>query len=558
VVKVDGNSPVTKDLPQVTTQGYVMKLTDDGTGRLDVSINSSGTADGNIYLFAHTGQVINAAETVGLSGGTAHFKISKARLADGITHITVFNSAKQPVCERLYFKRPAQQLFIDASADQQQYNLRKKVSLSVLAKDETGKPMDADMSLAVYRVDSLQSVDHSDIFSYLWLNSDLKGSIESPEYYLKNTNAESDEALDNLMLTQGWRRFKWSSILSNKPAEFSFIPEYNGHIIAAKIVNTLTGAPAPGILSYLGIPGKRVQLYTCRSDSMGRLSYNTKNFFGPNEVIAQTNTVIDSTYRIDFVSPFSEQYSKTFLPKFEFTGGMQTALQDHSLGVQVSNVYSANNLKRFYDPLIDSSAFYGRPFKTYKLDDFVRFTTMEEDLREYVSEDNIVKTKGKFHIKVLSGTGILDGGDPLVLLDGIPVFNIDKIFTVDPLKVRKLEVINQRYFYGLSEEEGIFSFTTYKGDLGGVDLDPHAVVIDYEGLQFEREFYSPVYDTEARTASRLPDFRNLLYWSPSVRKQGKDAISFYTSDEKGKYIGVIQGISANGEAGSQSFSFDVK
>jgi hypothetical protein len=503
-------------------------------------------------------QTVSAAESAYISGGTAHFKISKNALAEGTTHFTIFNDAKQPLCERLYFKRPAQQLIITAAADQQQYNLRKKVSINLSANDAAGKLLNPDMSIAVYRTDSLQAIDYDDIFSYLWLKSDLKGSIESPDYYLKNVNAESDEALDNLMLTQGWTRFKWSQLLSNKPAEFNFLPEYTGHIINAKIVNTETGAPAKDILTYLAVPGKRVQLYTSRSDSTGHLLYNTKNFYGPNEVIDQTNTLFDSTYRIDFISPFSEQYSKTFLPKFEFTPGMQNALQDHNLSVQVLNIYSGNSIKRFYDPLIDSSAFYGIPFKTYKLDDFVRFTTMEEDLREYVSEDNIYKSKGKFHIKVLTGNGFLDGGDPLVLLDGIPVFNVDKIFSVDPLRVRKLEVVNQRYFYGASEEEGIFSFTTYKGDLGGVDLDPHAVVIDYEGLQFQREFYSPVYDTEAKAANRLPDFRNLLYWSPSVNKQGKDALSFYTSDQKGKYVGVIQGITGNGEAGSQYFTFEVK
>jgi hypothetical protein len=158
---------------------------------------------------------------------------------------------------------------------------------------------------------------------------------------------------------------------------------------------------------------------------------------------------------------------------------------------------------------------------------------------------------------VLTGTGPTDG-DPLVLLDGIPVFNIDKIFAIDPLKVQKLDVVNQRYIYGPAQTEGIFSFTSYKGDMAGVDLDPHAVVIDYEGLQFQREFYSPVYDTETKAASRIPDFRNLLFWSPSIYKQGKEAVSFYTSDQKGKYIGVIQGITANGEVGSQYFSFEVK
>jgi len=172
-----------------------------------------------------------------------------------------------------------------------------------------------------------------------------------------------------------------------------------------------------------------------------------------------------------------------------------------------------------------------------------------------VSEDNIVRSKGKFHIKVLNDRGFLDG-DPLVILDGVPVFDVNKIFSVDPLKVRKLDVIRERFFYGPSEQEGVFSFTTYKGDLGGVELDPKAVVIDYEGLQLRRQFYSPVYETEAQAASRIPDFRNLLYWGPNVNNQ--DKVSFYTSDQAGKYVGIVQGLTANGDAASQYFTFEVK
>ncbi|MDF2433266.1 MAG: hypothetical protein JWP44_2897 [Mucilaginibacter sp.] len=552
------NKTLTKELPQINNAGYVMNLTDDGSGKLDLVVSSNNSASENVYLLAHTRQDIKVAETAVISDGKAHFFINKSNLGDGISHLTVFNNSKQPVCERLYFKRPTYQLFINASADQQQYDLRKKVNINISTKNKAGNPVNAEMSIAVYRVDSLQKVDNSNIFNYLWLSSELKGGIESSDYYFNKVTPETDEALDNLMLTQGWRRFQWSQVIANKTAEFNFLPEYYGHIITAKIVNSETGVPAKNVLTYLGIPGKRVQLYTAKSDSSGRLIYYTKDFYGPNEIIAQTNQLVDSTYRVDVASPFSEQYVKTTFPLFNFTSNTFNALKEHSLGIQVLNIYSGNKIKRFYEPVIDSSAFYGKPFATYKLDDFVRFTTMEEDLREYVKEDNIVKTRGNFHIKVLSDRGFLDAGDPLVLVDGIPVFNINKIFTIDPLKVRKLEVMPNIYYYGPSVEGGIFSFTTYKGDLGGVELDPRAVVIDYEGLQLRREFYSPVYDTQDQVGSRIPDFRNLLYWSPSVTASGKEPVSFYTSDQPGKYVGVIQGITANGDAASQYFTFDVK
>lgn len=557
IIYIENNAPLIKAIPEINAHGYVMKLTKIENGQLDITVHGNNTTGEAIYLFVHTRQEMKAAETTVITNGIAHFIINSNVLGDGISHFTVFNSLKQPVCERLYFKSPEQQLFIDATTDQQLYGLRKKVNINVATKDKAGKSQNAELSMAIYKVDSLQAVDQNDIFSYLWLNSDLKGFIESPGYYFKNKDAETAEALDNLMLTQGWRRFEWHQVLGNKPASFTFLPEYNGHIISAKIVNSQTEAPGKGIITYLGVPGKRVQMYNSQSDSLGHLIYNTKDFFGPNEVIVQTNTLKDSTYRIDVLSPFSEQFSKTPLPTFDFNSATAKALQEHSLGVQVLNIYFGNKLKQYDDPKADSSAFYGVPFKTYKLDDFTRFTTMEEDLREYVAEDNIVKQKGHFHIKVLNSREFLDG-DPLVLLDGIPVFNVDKIMAIDPLKVKKLEVVPFRYYYGPTEEEGIFSFTTYKGDLGGVDLDPKAVVLDYEGLQLHRQFYSPVYDSDAKVATRLPDFRNVLYWTPSVNNMGNGNVSFYTSDQPGKYEGIIQGINTKGDAGSQCFSFEVK
>ncbi|WP_216849052.1 hypothetical protein [Pedobacter sp. L105] len=550
-----GSTKIIQDLPEVSQQGYVMKLEDNGSGQLNVTVTSAGNKEGNVYLFAHTRQAIKAARSETLVNGMAHFTISKNSLGEGISQFTVFDEAKQPVCERLYFKKPVQQLLIAANTDQQEYNLRKKVNVRVMAKDLAGKAADAELSMAVYRVDSLQSLDPGNIFNYLWLSSELKGIVESPEYYFKNSGADVNEALDNLMLTQGWRRFNWANILANKPVSFTYLPEYTGHLITAKIVNIVTNLPAKNILTYLGVPGKRVQLYTSKSDSSGNLLYNTRDFYGPNEIIVQTNSLIDSTYRIEVLSPFSDQHSSAELPKFSISQGQLTAIQEHSLGVQVMNIYSGNHIRKFSDQVVDSTAFYGKPSSVYKLDDFTRFTTMEEDLREYVKEDNIVKTKGKFHIKVLSGVGFLFG-DPLVLLDGIPVFSMDKVMTVDPLKVKKLEVMPFSYYYGPSAEQGVFSFTTYKGDLGGVELDPHAVVLDYEGLQLNREFYSPVYDTAAQAASRIPDFRNLLYWSPEINTE--DAVSFYTSDRAGKYVGVIQGITANGDAGSEYFTFEVR
>lgn len=557
IIKIDGKT-IERDLPAINDNGYVMNVKDNGSDQLTITVNTNLPA-ANIYLFAHTRGVIKAIETAVTGNGTAQFNINKSKLGDGISQLTIFNNDKQPVCERLYFKRPIKKLLVNAAADQQQYSTRKKVNIAIDAKDQNNAPVVADLSLSVYRLDSLQHPDRQDIQNYLWLSSDLKGNIESPEYYFKNSGPDVDEAIDNLMLTQGWRRFKWSDVLKNKAPEFNFLPEFNGPIISAKIVNQLTNKPDKDVIAYLAIPGKRVQMYTSGSDSLGRLIFNMKEFYGPGEIVVQTNTLIDTIHHIDVLSPFSEQYANIPLHNLALTPNLQKAIEDQNLNIQVQNIYNGTKMRQYYDPQIDSSAFYGTPYKTYLLDNYTRFTTIEEVMREYVTEVNIFHPKNSFHIKVINGTGYLSDIDPMILIDGVPFFDVNKIFSTDPLKIYKLEDVPYTYYWGPSVEAGIFSYTSYKGDLAGTEIDPHAVVMDYDGLELQREFYAPVYDNDKALASHIPDFRNVLYWAPYVTTdtKGKNSLSFYTSDKTGQFLGVIQGLTANGEAGCSSFTFQV-
>ncbi|HTK20541.1 MAG TPA: hypothetical protein VL442_13535 [Mucilaginibacter sp.] len=552
-----GNAPVVKNLPAANEKGYVMTLIDNGSDKLQVTVSSNVvSSDGSVYLFAHTRRAVKVAQMDPVVNGTATFVFDKTVLDEGISHLTVFNGDKHPVCERLYFKRPTKNLVIDAAADQQNYGSRKKVNISLDAKSQSGKLLEANLSMSVYRLDAYQTLEAGDITSYFWLTSDLRGSIESPEYYIQNNSAE---AADNLMLTQGWRRFQWSDVLQNKQPSFAFLPEYNGHIVTGKIINTTTNAAAFDVIAYFSVPGKRVQLFTAKSDTSGHILFNTKDLYGSGEIVVQTDSHRDTTYHIDIQNPFSEQFSKIALPPFDLTADMQKPLEQQNIAMQVQNIYAGNKTKQFYEPYIDSTGFYGRPDKVYRLDDYTRFTTMEEVLREYIREVNVFHPHKTFQIRIIGEKGFLDS-DPLVMLDGVPIFDMNKVMAIDPLKIRRLDVIKDRYFWGAADAEGILSYASYKSDLAGVEVDPHAVVMDYEGLQLQRLFYSPVYDTDAQVSSHTPDFRSLLFWAPTIKTNasGKNQISFYTSDEEGKYVAIIQGMTADGDSGSQTFTFDVK
>lgn len=551
-VKVPGEKVPEQAFIPVNASGYAMHLTDDGTDLLKVQASTKNAGE-RVFLLTHSRSI-----TKDLQTGSNNFQVSKAKLGEGINHLTLFDQAGKPVCERLYFKRPASTLQITAKAAQNQFGTRSRVALDI-ATATGGKGVAADLSAAVIKLDNLQAADDEDIESYLWLRSDLQGNIESPGWYFKNRTAEADSALDNLLLTQGWRRFKWDDVLSGRKPALSFPPEINGHLITAKLTNTQTGNVAKNVMAFLSVPGRRVQLSTSKSDSEGMLYFGTRDMFGLGEIMVQTNTLVDSTYRANILTPFSDKFSDFKLPAYKVNLLQAESIKASNLAVQVQNIYHSDAVKRFIDPGLDSSAFFGEHSTLYKLDDYVRFTSMEDVLREYVMGVLVSRPRNHFKITVANNTGPLSGA-PMVLIDGVPEFNMDKVFSIDPLKISKLNVIHEVYYLGPSVSDGVLSFLSKKGDLAGMEIDPKTVVVDYDGMQLQREFYSPVYDNEQQRASRLPDFRTVLYWMPDAGtdNSGHRPISFYTSDQPGRYGVIVQGITPGGSAGSGTFTFEVK
>jgi hypothetical protein len=563
VITLPDSQKIIQQLPAAFNNGYVMHLGEAGNNMLSITVQSPGNNSlSEIYLFAHTRGVVKAVLNNNIQNGTATFLIDKAKLGDGISHFTVFNAAKVPVCERLYFKFPNQRLQIKLAGDNQEYSTRKKITIHITTADQTGIPLGANLSMAVYRLDSLQEPDEMNIDNYLWLSSDLAGTIESPGYYFNNNGTGTEEAMDNLMMVQGWRRFRWENILQNKKPAFDFVPEYVGHIVKGKITDSATGVAAQGVGVYLSSPGKWSQFRSSVSDSNGIIHFDMKDFFTSGELILQTRNIKDSFLNIEILNPFSDKFSDRLLSAYNINQINTHTLMNHNVGVQVQNQYAGNRLNKFLSPDMDTIPFFGKPDVTYLLDNYTRFTTMEEVLREYVAPITLRSHSGKYELNVLDKQKehVFFESNPLVLLDGVPVLDFNRIINYDPLKVKKLDIITQSYFYGNMAFEGILNFVTYNGHLQGFELDPHSTVIDYEGLQSQREFYSPVYDTKQQAESRLADFRNLIYWSPDIKtnSKGETDLSFYSSDLTGKFVAIIQGISADGKTGTRMIEFEVK
>lgn len=543
----------TIELPAVEAKGFVMQVTDAPAGALTIKIETSSPSAGNqpVFLAAHTRQVLKLAESATFKNGVAEFVISKDKLGEGISQLTVFDEDRKPVCERLYFKQPVKKLSIEAVAAKSRYSARQQVDVAVSATDEQSRPAAGTFALSVYKIDSLATLPAADLLSYLWLSADLKGRIDSTAYYFSENDVE---AMDNLMLSHGWRKFNWHT--AGAPA-FEFAPEYNGHLVTGKIVHARTGLAAAGVPVYLAVAGAAAHLSATQSDPGGTFSFELPAHYGAGDIVVQAHSSKDSAYRIEIKSPFYAGYSAAKLPQLVLSKQNEEQLVARNVSMQVQHAYYTDSLERFATPHVDTTPFYGVADRSYLLDEYTRFTTMEEVLNEYVTEVILVKRDGRFYPHMLKGTQGPQEGEPLVLLDGVPVDG-NKMVSYDPLKVRKLDVVVSRYVLGSDIYGGIVHFMTYKGGPENLRLEAGAIIMDYEGLQMKREFYSPAYEKGA--ASTLPDFRNVLFWSPGIKtsESGQAAITFFTSDVAGKYIGVIEGMDAKGRAGRRQFTFEVE
>ena len=545
-------------LPAAAARGYVLQLAEAGAAQLRLHVAAQGRAPGtaSLALLAHSGQHVATAQVAQLNAqGEANFLVAKSALLPGISHFTVFEG-RQPVAERLYFRRP-RALPLAATVAPAAYGPRAPVAVR-LALPATAAA--ATVSLAVYQLDSLASgPPPADISSFLSLTSDLKGTVENPGYYLRDSSQVGQEAADNLMLTHGWSRFRWADVLASLPPSLPYPPELHGPLVRGRVL-TAAGAPAPGITAYLAAPSRAPRFYTATSRADGGLLFEPKDLDGPQTLTLQTDWRRDSTYQLALLAPYSERFVPFVAAPLVLAPALAADLTRRHLQAQLQPAYFAR-YQQYNLPPHDTLAFYGTPPAQYNLDDYTRFKVLEEVLREYVQGVYVRPRKDGFHLLVgdqLHHT--LFEADPLVLLDGVPMFNLNKFMAFDPLRIRRVAVFTNRYSYGSQDYEGLLSFTTYQGDMQGFILDPRALLEVYEGVQGQREFFAPRYETAQQRQSPLPDQRNLLYWQPAITLAPgtTQQFTFYTSDQPGHYRVEAQALATDGQAGSTSTVFEVK
>ncbi len=553
VFTLSNGRSVTKELPVALSTGFVMQLQEQGQGELLIHVRSNTATDGaEIFLVGHNRKQSQVAEKTNMVNGQAVFRVSRGNLGAGINTFTVFANRK-PVAERLYFIQPPVSSFT-ARLDQKEYFSRKKASV-VFAEPSPELLDPQTVSLSVYKIDTLQQRDQMDIVNYLWLTSELNGNVEHPAFYF-SSHAMAKEAADNLMLSHGWRRFKWNDVMELNKSTFTYPYETTGPMLMASVLDASGKKVTREIPVFLSIPTTRHKLFAAKTNPSGVAQFQVKDFYGQGEVFVQT-AAQDSMYSVELLSSFSDKYTVVNHKAIQNFSVDPALLVQYSVGMQASNIYNGASLARFRSVTpVDSFPFYGKAMYSYNLDDYKRFTTMEEVFREFVREINVGARSSGLRFRLFNEVKREMGEENnLVTIDGVILQNPHRIFSFDPLLFKKIDIITRNYVLGSSLYNGVAAFYTYKGNFEGLEADAKAVVVNYEGLQQQRAFYAPVYETEQQLLSRIPDFRKTVYWQPSV---GTKSVEFYTPDTKGRFMISIQGFDKKGAPVSWNEFFEVK
>ena len=145
----------------------------------------------------------------------------RSDLPGGILQILLLDKAGNALSERLVFNRGEELATTDVQIGGT-LEQRTKVTLAVTATDPDGGPAAGDFSIAVTDRAAVPSATSGSIYSTLLLTSELRGMIETPDWYFEGRDAARVAALDALLLTQGWRRYDVPELMKKEYVE----PQY--------------------------------------------------------------------------------------------------------------------------------------------------------------------------------------------------------------------------------------------------------------------------------------------------------------------------------------------
>lgn len=573
IIKYRDTYAKTFDLPQVQVRGVSMML-DNFLDKNNIRLILNSTLnDSEMLIIGQSKGVVFYAGKVAAGKTNIITLVPKDKFPPGVAQFTVFDNQFRPHAERLVFIQPNQELIFAIKPDKNVYKIREKTTLEIEVKDIQDKPVEGNFSLVVSDENQIKGLEEQEtILTNLLLSSDVKGNIEKPTYYFDKNNRSRHYHLDILLMTQGWRRFKWQEVLSAELQPTRYFLE-TGLTIAGEATK-LSGKPFNKAVSLTMVLGRdsTQQFLMGEAGKNGSFMFHGLDFKDSCEVVLQA--------MIDDDNPVSKLTIKQQLPPLIQKNSYENwFLEQNKVSFSLANYlrYTKEALefqkKIRFDKAIMLNEVIVKAKKNvpYAKDPRVLYSRPDYVLTEFkpsaISIFDLIKGQvpGLFvSSDVVNPSVTIRGGTPLYLVDGTPS-DVQRLFMLDVNNVEKIEVIRGikgAVFYGDAAKVGIVSILTKMGNLNydySKEPTDGLKVSKVLGYYTAKEFFVPKYDQNLPENIR-PDYRSTVFWSPIIKtdKNGKAKVSFFNTDAETTMCVTIEGLAYNGLMGSGKTTFLVK
>ncbi len=334
-----------------------------------------------------------------------------------------------------------------------------------------------------------------------------------------------------------------------------YIPETRGLSISGKVVNEVDSLPLQytlvGLTIFKEIPENRNIL----TNEKGQFFFDLSRLEGEFEVFISAKSKGNQAPMILIDNDFSTQKIELPFVMVDLSEESKKLYQSLSFNSQIQELYRQQKVEDELNSFQSDSSFYGKPDFVLRMKDYIALPSIKDYIYELLPQVGIRHDGKKTTLKVLGAYSDLTVHDPLVLVDMVPIFDIDRVLAVQPDKIERIEVVSIPYVRGDIVFGGIVSMFSKKGDLAGIDLPSTGRFLNYNMLNTVSTQVAPVLEDH-----RIPDLRNYLYWNPDLKLNGTEptTISFKAGDSSGDYQIVVRGIDKTGKVKVATSEIKVK
>lgn len=556
-------------IPLARNEGLTLSVDNNNSTKVFAKVETNEinkAAYNKLLVIAQMNNNIVYTGTLNIEEGLDAFAINKKTLPAGIMQITIFSESGKPLAERLVFianhtikKEIIVPILIDT-------NKRRQNTLSL--NFENYKNMDA--SISVVNGDIEMANNGTNILSALLLTNDIKGEVYNPAYYFKDKEPLTLQYLDLVMMTNGWRRFKWEEILENKfsPIKFSF---ERGLSISGKVLQSNDKPILKGAKINLIINGEDSTKILSEAITNETSSFIIDNLdFKKQATIYYQGTNTDNTGAIVKII-FNNNYFDS-LQKLELKDEQRALVfpnEDSSyINKFLSDKMKQENKVRLLESVVVNTKkistldslnskyatnyFYDSD-QTLSLDSKQSFIDMFQFFRMYVPGILIDKSSGESVVVSFQRLQNLDifsqnAGNVGIqfFLNEIPV-STDVVESLSPSDIGLVKVYKGTTAIALGATNGAIALYTLK-DKSIKDWRTKGFnFIKRSGYSVTREFYQMNY-SNSKNDSEFEDIRPTLYWNPSIKIiNGNATIHFHNDDNCKSYKILVEGIDENGK-----------